>query len=119
MAVPTLRVGTRISALARQQTDQVIGTLRGAWPDLVCEIVPFVTEGDRVLDRPLPEIGGKGLFTQLLEQALRDRTIDLAVHSLKDLPTEDSPGLCVGATLAREDVRDVLIARTGARLDDL
>lgn len=114
-----VRIGTRGSALARWQTNFVRDLLIAAHPELKVEIVVFVTQGDRILDKPLPQIGGKGLFTVELEQALRDRAIDLAVHSLKDLPTEDPPGLTIGATPERADPRDVLISRAGHTLATL
>jgi len=103
------------------QTERAIELLRIAWPELVCEIEPIVTHGDRTQasGEPLPEIGGKGLFTAELEQALRDGRIDLAVHSLKDLPTEDAPGLALGAICLREDARDCLVARDGLALEQL
>lgn len=109
----TLILGTRTSNLARWQTDYVAGLLQTAWPELGCVIRPFVTQGDKTLDKPLPEIGGKGLFTLELEEAIRCGEIDLAVHSLKDLPVEDAPGLTVGAIIGRADVRDVLVGRNG------
>ena len=93
--------------------------LRQAWPELQCELHPVTTQGDRTLDKPLPQIGGKGLFTQELEDALRAGAIDLAVHSLKDLPVEDAPGLALGAVLARADTRDVLVARWAGHLATL
>ena len=86
---------------------------RGNVPDLECEIVVITTTGDRILDTPLPVIGGKGVFTAELEQALRERSIDLAVHSLKDLPTAASPGLAVGAVIERADSADALVSRSG------
>lgn len=101
------------------QTNYVAARLEAAWPHVRCEIHPFVTQGDRRLDSPLPEIGGKGLFTSELEAALHSHAIDLAVHSLKDLPVDDSPGLTVGAIPPRADVRDVLIAQPGVTLDSL
>jgi len=107
----TLRLGTRPSRLARWQTEHVIRSLQATWPGLECHTLAFVTEGDKTLDRPLPEIGGKGVFTEELERALRAGEIDLAVHSLKDLPVEDAPGLAIGAICPREDARDVLISR--------
>jgi hydroxymethylbilane synthase len=114
-------LGTRASALARAQTERVTELLAQAWPELACEARPVVTKGDRTQEsgQPLPEIGGKGLFTAELEQALRDGEIDLAVHSLKDLPTEEPPGLVLGAVCLREDVRDCLVARDGVALRDL
>jgi hydroxymethylbilane synthase len=82
-------------------------------------VTPITTKGDRVLDTPLPVIGGKGLFTLEIEAALRDGAIDLAVHSLKDLPTEPADGIVIGAIPARADAADVLIARDGGSLDEL
>ena len=118
---PTVSVGTRGSPLARAQSELVSDLLRTAWPGLTCAITPIVTTGDRTQasGRPLPEIGGKGLFTAELEQALHDGTIDLAVHSLKDLPTEAAAGVAIGAVCARGDVRDCLVSRDGLALGDL
>jgi hydroxymethylbilane synthase len=115
----TLRLGTRTSQLALWQTNHVVAQLQSHWPHLQCELIHKVTQGDRRLDRPLPEIGGKGLFTAELEEALRQGEIDLAVHSLKDLPVEDPPDLMIGAVLSREDTRDVLVAREGWTLATL
>jgi hydroxymethylbilane synthase len=111
-------LGTRASALARAQTERVIELLAAAWPGIACEARPIVTEGDRTQSsgEPLPEIGGKGLFTAELENALRVGHIDLAVHSLKDLPTEEPVGIVLGAVCLREDVRDCLVARDGLGL---
>ncbi len=114
-----LVVGTRGSLLARAQTDWVVAELRAAHPDLDVDVTVIRTTGDRQQGRPLPEVGGKGLFTLELEQALRDGSIDLAVHSAKDLPTELGEGLAIVAVPAREDARDAFISRAGARLDDL
>ncbi len=115
----TLTLGTRGSALARWQTGWVSTRLGGAWPDLDCQVKLFTTSGDRTLDKPLPEIGGKGLFTEELENALRAGEIDVAVHSLKDLPIEDASGLILGAICKREDARDALISRNGSTLASL
>ncbi|NKQ35750.1 MAG: hydroxymethylbilane synthase [Chloroflexi bacterium] len=112
----TLTIGTRTSRLAMWQTEHIISLLQAAWPGLECRTEPFVTKGDKTLDQPLPQIGGKGLFTLELESALRDGRIHLAVHSLKDLPVENAPGLTLGAIVGRADVRDVLI---GLSLDDI
>lgn len=84
-----------------------------------CEAVIFTTRGDQALDKPLPQVGGKGLFTAELEAALRAGEIHLAVHSLKDLPTERADGLIIAAILPREDPRDALISRNGRSLDGL
>jgi hydroxymethylbilane synthase len=120
-AAAAVRLGTRASPLALAQTTRVVELLERAWPGLQAEITPVVTTGDRTQasGEPLPEIGGKGLFTLELEQALRSGEIDLAVHSLKDLPTEDVEGIVVGAVCEREDARDCLVARDGAGLRDL
>jgi hydroxymethylbilane synthase len=118
-----LRLGTRGSALARAQTALVVRALGQAHPELAApgalEVIAIATSGDRVTDRPLAEIGGKGLFCKELEAALLERRIDLAVHSVKDLPTWLPQGLVLGAVLVRGDPRDVLIARAGAGLDAL
>lgn len=116
-----LLIGTRKSALALWQTDWVVERLHAAWPGVACVVQPFSTEGDRTQaqNKPLPEIGGKGLFTLELEEALRNGDIDLAVHSLKDLPVEEPPGLTIGAIPARADVRDGLVARSGWTLATL
>ncbi len=114
-------LGTRASALARAQTESVIALLTAARPDLTCETKVISTTGDRTQasGEPLPAIGGKGLFTAELERALRDRDIDLAVHSLKDLPTEGSDGVVIGAVSTRDDVRDCVVARGRGSLADL
>lgn len=110
-----LVLGTRGSKLALAQSGQVADALSKA-TGLPVELKVISTKGDRVQDRPLPEVGGKGLFTLELEQELRARSIDLAVHSLKDLPTEDSEGLIVACYPERVDPRDVLV---GLPLDQL
>ena len=114
-------LGTRASALAIAQTERAIELLQSAWPELRCRIEPVLTEGDRsqASGEPLPEIGGKGLFTAELEQALVEGEIDLAVHSLKDLPTEEAEGVALGAICLRDDVRDCLVARDGLTLEEL
>ncbi len=114
-----LTFGTRGSTLARYQTNWVADCLQKTFPDITIETVIFSTKGDRELSKPLPEIGGKGLFTAELEAALQQGTIDLAVHSLKDLPTDDAPGLTIGAILPRENPADVLVSGNGYRLDTL
>ena len=114
-----LTFATRPSALARWQTQFVISQLKSQWPDLTCMEVVITTQGDRILDQPLPQIGGKGIFTYELEQALLDERVDAAVHSLKDLPTEDAPGLSVAVIPQRADVRDVWICPEGLRIDQV
>jgi hydroxymethylbilane synthase len=110
---------TRPSALARWQTTHIIQKLHNTTADLDCQEVVITTKGDLVIDQPLPEIGGKGLFTHELEQALRDGRVDAAVHSLKDLPTEEAPGLTIAAITQRSDARDVWICSAGHSLDNL
>src|SRR5687768_688297 len=110
---------TRPSALARWQTAHVIRLLQNAWPALECNEHIITTTGDRVLDRPLPEIGGKGLFTSELENALLSGEVDAAVHSLKDLPVEDTPGIVIAAIPARESAFDVLVSADEKTLADL
>ena len=112
-------VGSRASALALRQTELAVAALQRAPPGRECRVVEFSTSGDRNLEQPLPEIGGKGVFTAELEAALRSGDIGLAVHSLKDLPTEPAPGLVVAAVLERADVRDVLVSRSRRPLADL
>ena len=110
---------TRPSALARWQTQWVIGALQGILPDLACEERVISTKGDRILDKPLPEIGGKGLFTQELEAELLSGAVHCAVHSLKDLPVQNVDGLTVGCIPVRAEVRDVLISKDGFTLSTL
>jgi hydroxymethylbilane synthase len=110
---------TRPSALARWQTQWVINALQKIHPNLRCEEKIITTQGDKILDKPLPEIGGKGLFTQELESELLNGYVHCAVHSLKDLPVENSTGLTVGCIPARAEVRDVLISNNGYTLATL
>lgn len=117
MTSRTLRVGTRGSALARIQTELVLGHLRERFPDRSFEIVTIATRGDMEPDRPLHE--GSGWFTSALQVALQEGRIDLAVHSYKDLPTARPEGLVIAAVPIREDPRDALVSRGGERLRDL
>ena len=110
---------TRPSALARWQTHWVIEALQGIYPDLICEENVITTKGDRILDKPLPEIGGKGLFTQELESELLSGAVHCAVHSLKDLPVENPDGLTIGCIPVRAEVRDALISKHGFTLYSL
>lgn len=114
-----MTAGTRASRLARWQSEWVVSQLRDRWPGLTLHTKVLTTTGDVLLDRPLPEIGGKGLFTAELEQALLSGEIDIAVHSLKDLPVDLPAGLWVGAISPREDPRDVLISKAGWKLMEL
>ena len=115
-----LLVGTRGSALALWQTEHVIQRLKTAAPAMAIEVKMITTEGDMKRDRPLSKIGGKGLFVKEIEQALLAGEIDLAVHSLKDMPTEQPQGLTIGAVLERGDPRDALVTQeAGGRLSTL
>ena len=115
----SLTIGSRASNLAMWQTNHIIALLEQAWPGITCRIEPFVTKGDKTLDQPLPQIGGKGLFTLELEEALRNGRIDFAVHSLKDLPVENAEGVILGAIVGRADACDVLISAKGEKLGNL
>lgn len=112
-----VRIATRKSRLALWQSEHVAARLRAAGGVDDVELVPLSTRGDRVLDRPLAEIGGKGLFLKELEQALLDGRADLAVHSLKDVPAESPPGLVLAAWLERADPCDLWFDRDGSGPD--
>lgn len=118
-----LRIGTRGSPLALAQAHETQSRLIAAHPELsepgAIEICVIKTTGDKVQDRPLSEIGGKGLFTKEIEDALLEGAIDLAVHSMKDVPTHLPDGLEIACLLEREDARDVLIASTGTSIATL
>ncbi|MFC3227219.1 hydroxymethylbilane synthase [Marinibaculum pumilum] len=109
---PALRIGTRGSPLALAQAREVAARLLAAHPALAerpPEVVAIRTTGDRITDRPLAEVGGKGLFTKEIEEALLDGRVDMAVHSMKDMPTVLPDGLVIDCLLPREDPRDALI----------
>ncbi len=114
-----LRIGTRRSQLALWQANWVKETLVRRNPDLDVEIVKIKTTGDKILDVPLAKVGGKGLFVKEIETALLDNSVDLAVHSMKDVPTQLPEGLKIVAVSEREDPRDVIISREGKTLAQL
>lgn len=114
-----LTFATRPSALARWQTNWVIDALKNIHPNLECEEKIITTQGDKILDKPLPEIGGKGLFTQELESELLSGALHCAVHSLKDLPVENPTGLTIGCIPLRAEARDALISAHGYTLSTL
>lgn len=114
-----IKLGTRGSRLAVWQAQYTVDCLKKACPDVNVETVIIKTKGDKILDVPLSRIGDKGLFTSEIETELLDGKIDLAVHSLKDLPSQLAPGLDLAAVLKREDPRDVLLSGKGYRLDSL
>ena len=116
-----LRIGTRGSPLALAQAHETRARLAAAFdlPEEAFEIVVIKTTGDRVLDRPLKEIGGKGLFTREIEDDMLSGKIDIAVHSMKDMPVEQPAGLVLDCYLPREDVRDAFVAPKGGTLAEL
>lgn len=120
---PSLRVGTRGSPLARAQTSQVLQRLRLARPSLAepdaLTVIVIRTTGDLIRDRPLADVGGKGLFSKEIDEAMLAGQIDLAVHSVKDLPTVLPRGLTLAAVLPRSDPRDAFLSRDGRALADL
>jgi hydroxymethylbilane synthase len=115
----TLKIATRTSLLALWQAEHVAALLRQTHEELRVELVPIVTQGDRILDRSLAAIGGKGLFIKELEVALEERRADIAVHSMKDLPGDLPDGLDIAAVLERADARDALLSSSAASLKDL
>ncbi len=118
----TIRVGTRGSPLALAQAHEVKNRLLAAHAELAegdIEIVVVSTKGDRVLDRPLSELGGKGLFTEEIENGLKDGSLDIAVHSMKDMPTVICDGLTIPCLLPREDTRDAFICGKADSIDTL
>ncbi len=121
MQAVTLRIGTRGSPLALAQAHEVRARLMAAHdlPEAAITITVIKTSGDRIQDKPLSEAGGKGLFTKEIEEALIDRSIDLAVHSMKDVPTALPDGLVISAILKREDVRDAFISLMSGSLSKL
>jgi hydroxymethylbilane synthase len=114
-----IRIGTRGSALALAQSNWVKSQLEQHYPETAIELRIIKTSGDRFLDTPIQNLGNKGAFTKEIEDALLGGEIDLAVHSMKDLPTELPRGLAIAAMPKREDPRDVLVTREGNGLDDL
>jgi hydroxymethylbilane synthase len=114
-----LRIATRKSALAMWQANHVQSLLEQAHPGLTVELVPIVTRGDRILDRPLAAIGGKGLFLKELEHAMLNDEADLAVHSMKDVPAEMAQGLVLQVVLQRATPFDAWISRDGSSVDDM
>jgi hydroxymethylbilane synthase len=119
MTARRLTVATRKSPLALAQTRAFVAELVQAHPGLVVAELLVTTSGDRIQDRPLSEVGGKGLFVKEIEEALLDGRADFAVHSLKDMPPLLPDGLVIGCVPRREDPRDVLISRGSRRLSDL
>jgi hydroxymethylbilane synthase len=115
----TLKIGTRGSALALMQSGWVADRIRKRHPGMVVELVTIRTKGDIMQDVSLVQIGGKGLFIKEIEEALLRGDIDIAVHSMKDVPAELPEGLEIGVTPPREDPRDVLISRNNRKLEEM
>ena len=110
----TIRVGSRESRLAVVQSELVMDAIRAAHPEVGLELVTMKTTGDKILDRTLDKVGGKGLFVKELDAALLDGRVDLTVHSCKDLPMEEDPRIPLAGFSRREDPRDVLVLPQGA-----
>lgn len=115
----SLKIATRQSELALWQANHVAGELRSRYPGIDVELLPLLTQGDRILNQPLAAIGGKGLFLKELERALLTEEADLAVHSMKDVPVIPTPDLLVDVMLERANPFDALISRNGEALADL
>ena len=115
----TIKIGTRGSKLALWQADWVKSELNARHPSFSFELVTIKTKGDKILDVPLAKVGGKGLFVKEIEDALLNGLIDLAVHSMKDMPAEIPQGLCIGTIPQRETPQDVLISKKGLLLSEL
>ena len=116
---PLLRLGTRGSQLALWQSRWVQSTITKRWPDTAVELAIIKTQGDKILDVPLAKVGGKGLFVKEIEEALLDGRIDLAVHSMKDMPAEIPEGLVIGGVPQRENPLDALISNHHTLLETL
>lgn len=119
MVAETWKIGTRGSPLALRQSNWVADRIRERRPGVTVTLVPIRTKGDILQEVPLAQVGGKGLFIREIEEALLAGEVDLAVHSMKDLPAELPEGLEIAATPTREDPRDVLIGRDGRELEEL
>jgi hydroxymethylbilane synthase len=112
-------IASRKSRLALWQSEHIAGELRRVYPRCEVSILGITTRGDQILDRPLAEVGGKGLFVKELEAALEDGRADIAVHSAKDVPMQLPPGFCLAAIALREDPRDCLVSNSSASLEAL
>ena len=119
MSASKITIGTRGSQLALWQANWVKAAISEKHPEHTVELAIIKTRGDKIIDVPLAKVGGKGLFVKEIEEALLDGRIDMAVHSMKDMPAEIPVGLCIGAVPEREEPRDVLITRSGLPLEQL
>src|SRR5690606_15928422 len=116
MKQTTIKIGTRGSQLALYQAEITKSTLEKNFPEIIFEFVVIQTKVDKILNVALSKLGDKGLFTKEIENALLDQSVDIAVHSHKDLPTTLPDGLPLGAVLERGEFRDALVSRSGRRI---
>ena len=114
-----IKIGTRGSKLALWQANWVKSVLQEKFPQYTVKLITIKTQGDKILDVPLAKVGGKGLFVKEIEHALLTRHIDIAVHSMKDMPAEIPSGLCIGAVPERENPSDVFISQSGLGYKEL
>jgi len=114
-----IKIGSRASKLALVQSEIIINKLKEKFPQYTYEIVKITTLGDQILDKTLDKIGGKGVFVKEIQKALLEKEIDLAIHSMKDMPGESTEGLVLGAITMREDPRDVLVTKENRSLEEL
>jgi hydroxymethylbilane synthase len=114
-----IRIGSRASALALWQAEWVKSELEKKYPGMTVSLTKIKTTGDKILDVPLSKVGGKGLFVKEIEEAMLRNEIDIAVHSMKDVPTFFPDGLHLGAITKREDARDALLSRNKVKFKDL
>ncbi|MBU2590583.1 MAG: hydroxymethylbilane synthase, partial [Nitrospinae bacterium] len=119
MMTKNIRIGSRGSLLALNQANLIKVIIEKGEPDLRAEIIIIKTTGDKILDVPLAKVGGKGLFVKEIEDALIDNRIDIAVHSMKDVPFLIPDQLIIQAITKREDPRDILISKEGLKIDEL
>ncbi|MGP0564798.1 MULTISPECIES: hydroxymethylbilane synthase [unclassified Nitrospina] len=117
--VSEIRIGTRGSPLALWQANWIKSLLEEEHPDITVSLITIKTSGDKIQDVPLAKVGGKGLFTKEIEEGLLRNEVDIAVHSMKDVPMKLPPGLGLSVITEREDPRDALISRDGKKLDEL
>ena len=115
----TIKIGTRASKLAIAQAQWVKSRITENYPDITVNVITITTKGDRIINKPLSTIGGKGLFVKEIETSLMKGDIDVAVHSLKDVPAELPDALCIGIFPEREDPHDVMLSKDNIQLKDL
>jgi hydroxymethylbilane synthase len=114
-----IKIGTRASLLAMTQSTNIKNLIEAQYPDTTVELVKIITKGDKILDVPLAKVGGKGLFVKELEEAMLSRDVDMAVHSMKDVPSELPEELHIGVVTKREDPRDAFLSVKYKSFDEL